>query len=229
MKLHYKIFRQNGFTLVEMLIVMTVIAILAMLTIPTVIMTNKERTFADMLNQTYQKVEMALILDKVLDFDISNYTISAITKDYTPKEFSDLLKKKLKIINYCDLTEIGCFGETTLTGYKLRMTNGSGILINKDFRGEFDPIDNTNKILGATYIDIDGPQGANKAGLDQFGFYTTYKGLIPMGGPKDNLMPFSDCLQNEGFACTAWVLINKNMDYKKCPKVINWENRKTCN
>ena len=102
MKLHYKIFRQNGFTLAEMLIVMTVIAILAMLTIPTVIMTNKERTFADMLNQTYQKVEMALILDKVLDFDISNYTISAITKDYTPKEFSDLLKKKLKIINYCD-------------------------------------------------------------------------------------------------------------------------------
>ncbi len=228
MKLYCKNLQQKGFTLAEMLIVMVVVAILAMLTIPTVVMTNKERTFADMLNQTYQKIEIALVMEKILDFDISGYEISAVTKDYTPKEFSEILKNKLKVINYCDLTESGCFGETELSGYKIRMTNGSGILVNKDFRGEVDPVDDTNKIIGATYIDIDGPQGANKAGIDQFGFYTTRKGLIPMGGPKDNLMPFSDCLQNGGFACTAWVLINKNMDYKNCPNVINWDNKTTC-
>lgn len=229
MKFSDKRLQEKGFTLAEMLIVMTVIAILAMLTIPTVVMTNKERTFADMLNKTYKKIEIALIMDKILDFDISDYEISALTKDYTPKEFSELLKEKLKTINYCGLNELGCFGDTELSGYKLRMTNGSGILVNNNFRGELDPVDSSNKILGATYIDIDGPQGANKAGIDQFGFYTTRKGLIPMGGPKDNLVPFSDCLQNEGFACTAWVLMNKNMDYKKCPNVINWETRTTCN
>ena len=228
MKQNCRKIQQKGFTLAEMLIVMVVVAILAMLTIPTVVMTNKERSFADMLNKTYQKIEIALTLDRIFDFDVSDYEISAVTKDYTPKEFSEMLKEKLKIINYCDLNELGCFGETELSGYKLRMTDGSGILINKDFRGEVDPVDNSNKILGSTYIDIDGPQGANKAGIDQFGFYTTMKGLIPMGGPKDNLVSFSECLQNGGFACTAWVLINKNMDYKNCPNVVNWENKATC-
>lgn len=217
------------FTLAEMMVVMTIVAIMAMLTIPTVVKTNRDRAFSDMLAKEYQKIETALILNKILAFDVSEYQISAIGHPYKPEEFFELLLKKLKTIKNCGHTEEGCFGNTNLQGYKLRLVTGAGILVNDDFRGQRDSVDSSNKILGATYIDIDGPIGANKPGIDQFGFYTTKKGLIPMGGPQDTIVPFSYCLQNGGFACTAWVLINKNMDYKNCPNVINWETKKTCN
>lgn len=223
-------FKHNsGFTLAEMLVVMTVIGIMAMLTIPTLVTTNRDKTFADILTKEYQKIENALILEKFLGFDVSSYNISIMEKPYKSGEFFALLLKKLKVIKNCGEIEEGCFGATSINGYKLRLVSGAGIIVNNDFRGEQDPVDPTNKILGSTYIDVDGPLGANRAGTDQFGFYTTLKGLIPMGGPQDNLMPFANCLKNPDFTCSAWVLINKNMNYKNCPNAINWDRKKTCN
>ncbi len=218
----------KSFTLAEMLIVMTIVAIMAMLTIPTVVKTNRDRAYADKLDKIYEKIETALILDKILGLDVSSYGINAIDKSMDSERYFALLIEKLKTIKYCKSEQEGCFGKTNLQGYKLRLINGAGILVNDNFRGEFDSVDRNNLILGSTYIDIDGPSGANKAGVDQFGFYTTLKGLIPMGGPQDKLVKFSECLKDYGFACTAWVLVNKNMDYKNCPNVINWETRTRC-
>ena len=218
----------NSFTLAEMLVVMLVIAIMAMLTIPTVVKTSRDKAYSEKLAQTYQKIETALILDKILGFDISSYEISALNKSYTPKAFFYLLNEKLKTIRNCGTSNEGCFGQTSINGYSMRLISGAGILVNDDYAGEVDSVDRHNKILGSTYIDIDGPIGPNKAGLDQFGFYTTLKGLIPMGGPQDELVPFSKCLNDGGFACSAWVLVNKNMDYNKCPKILNWENKTQC-
>lgn len=224
-----KIVKINSFTLAEMLIVMAIIGIMAMLAIPTVIKTTRDREYADMLNKAYNKIESALILNKILNIDVSSYEIYAISNDMDSQELYQLFKEKLKVLRDCGYTDVGCFGESNLTGYKIRLISGEGILTNNDFRGNYDPVDNKNGILGAAYIDIDGPTGPNKPGIDQFGFYTTYKGLIPMGGPQDNIIPFSECLSEGGFACSAWVLVNKNMDYNICPKIINWETKKSCN
>ena len=220
--------KNKSFTLAEMLVVMTIIAVLAMLTIPTVITTNRDRAYSEKLEKTYQKIENSLIINQILGLDVSSFGVSAINKPMNSKQFYEILLGTLKIIKDCNSTEEGCFDSDNLSGYKLRMLNGAGILINDDFSGETDSVDSNNKIMGSTYIDIDGINGINKAGIDQFGFYTTLKGLIPMGGPQDKLMPFSQCLAEGGFACSAWVLVNKNMDYKKCPKVLNWENRTSC-
>lgn len=220
--------RLKSFTLAEMLVVMTVIAILAMLTIPTVVKTNKARAYSDMLEKVYEKVETALILDKIFGLDVGSYGISAIDKTTKTKKYFEMLNEKLKTIKTCGIGEEGCFGATDIQGYKLRLISGAGIMVNDDYRGEYDPVDRNNPILGSTYIDIDGPIGPNRPGADQFGFYTTSKGLIPMGGPQDNIVKFSNCLNNGGFACTAWVLVNKNMDYNNCPKVLNWETRLRC-
>ncbi|MBR1942470.1 type II secretion system protein [bacterium] len=220
--------KMKCFTLAEMLIVMVIIGIMAMLAIPTVIQTSRDKTFSDMLNKEYQRIENALILEKILGFDVSGYQISSINQPLNSKKFFALLLEKLKTIKNCGRTDEGCFGTTELDGYKMRLLSGAGILVNDDYRGRTDSVDPSNAILGSTYIDIDGPTGANKPGVDQFGFYTTFKGLIPMGGPQDEIVPFSQCLEQEGFACTAWVLVNKNMDYKNCPKVINWETKTRC-
>jgi len=218
----------KSFTLAEMLVVMTVVAVLAMLTIPTVVQKNRDRAIADMLDKVYEKIETALIVDKIFGLDVSSYNINAINKSLSLENYFTLLNDKLKVIKNCGSNEEGCFGPTELSGYKMRLISGAGILVNDNFMGEFDPVDRNNPILGSTYIDIDGPIGANRAGVDQFGFYTTLKGLIPMGGPQDTIMKFSECVNNGGFACTAWVLVNKNMDYKNCPNVINWETKIRC-
>lgn len=212
-----------------MMVVMTIVAVMAMLTIPTVVKTNKDRALSDLLSKTYEKIETALILEKFLGFDVSSYNISAIDRPFRSDEFFGLLVNKLKTIKNCGPSIEGCFGNTDLRGFSLRLVSGAGILVNDDFRGAYDPVDSNNLILGATYIDVDGPVGGNKPGLDQYGFYTTRKGLIPMGGPQDGLVPFSNCIQNGGFACSAWVLLNKNRDYQKCPNTINWNTKKTCN
>ena len=222
----------NAFTLAEMLVVLFVIGVISMMTIPTVVKVNKERAISDLLSENYKKIELALVIDKISNFDVTDFGFSALNKPYRADEFTEILRKKMKVLNYCKPSEGSCgFESQTLRGYKLRMMNGSSMLINDDFRGDYDPVDNTNRILGATYIDVDGPNGSNTAGRDQFGFYTTQKGLIPMGGPKDRLVPFSDCISQQGlsFACSAWVLLNENMDYKNCPNVINWGDKTTCN
>lgn len=222
--------RKNlAFTLAEMLVVMTVIAVVAMLSIPTVVLTNRDKAFSDMLIKEYQNIEKAFFLEKLFNLDVSEYDISFVDRPYRPETLFIMLSKKLKTIKICGEMELGCFGENELKGFKMRLVSGAGILVNDDFRGEVDPTDETSRIFGSTYIDVDGPIGVNKAGVDQFGFYMTRKGLIPMGGPQDRLVPFSNCLTDGGFSCTAWVLINKNMNYKKCPNVINWETKKTCN
>ncbi len=219
----------KSFTLAEMLVVMVIVATLAMLTIPTVVKTNRDRAYANKLDAVYEKIETALILDKIFGLDVGKFGISAINKDMRITDFFAMLNEKLKTIKNCGSNQEGCFGATTMQGYKLRLISGAGILVNDDFYGEYDSVDPNNPIVGSTYIDVDGPIGLNQAGLDQFGFYITPKGLIPMGGPQDVLMKFSDCLNNgSGFACSAWVLVNKNMDYRNCPNVLNWENRTRC-
>ena len=218
----------KSFTLAEMLVVMTIVAVLAMLTIPTVVTTNRDRAYSEMLEKTYQKIENTLIITKILGMDVSGMEYSSVDKSMNAEQFYKLLNSTLKTIKDCNLNEEGCFGTTGLRGYKLRLISGAGILVNDDFRGEVDSVDRNNRIKGTTYIDIDGINGSNKPGVDQFGFYITLKGLIPMGGPQDRLVPFSRCLNEGGFACTAWILVNKNMDYKRCPKVINWENKTSC-
>ena len=218
----------KSFTLAEMLVVMVIVATLAMLTIPTVVKTNRARAYSDMLNKIYEKIETALILDKIFGLDVGSYGISAMNKNMDVESYIALLNEKLKTIKNCGTKDDGCFGPTDLQGYKLRLISGAGILVNDLFRGETDSVDINNLILGSTFIDINGPVAPNKPGVDQFGFYTTLKGLIPMGGPQDKLVKFSNCLEKGGYACTAWVLVNKNMDYNNCPKVLNWETKTSC-
>ena len=126
----------NGFTLAEMLVVMLIIAVMAMLTIPTVVKTNRDRAYSDMLDKTYQKIETALIVDRIFGLDISSYGISQVDRNFNSKTFFMLLNEKLKVIKNCGMSEEGCFGPTDLPGYKLRLISGAGLLVNDDFRGE---------------------------------------------------------------------------------------------
>lgn len=57
-------------------------------------------------------------------------------------------------------------------------------------------------------------------------FYLTKQNIMPAGTENETGWPFSTCYSHGG-ACTAWVLINENMDYLKC-KGLSWSGNKKC-
>ena len=91
-------------------------------------------------------------------------------------------------------------------------------------------------LCGTIIIDVNGPARPNMLGVDVFGFYISGTSLIPMGFYGDDFSFNSNCLKNNmtnnenGLACTAWALTNKNMDYRKCSAgdVIDWTTSTSC-
>lgn len=90
---------------------------------------------------------------------------------------------------------------------------------------------------GNVYIDINGASMPNTLGVDVFGFYLSEKTLIPMGFFGDAFDFNNNCLREKpkakdtnGLACSAWVIKNKNMEYRKCQagSRITWTEATTC-
>ncbi len=90
---------------------------------------------------------------------------------------------------------------------------------------------------GEVYIDINGASIPNTLGVDVFGFYLSGKTLIPMGFLGDSFDFNNNCLREKpkaqdtnGLGCTAWVIKNKNMEYRKCQagSRITWTDSVTC-
>lgn len=87
-------------------------------------------------------------------------------------------------------------------------------------------------ICAEIFIDINGMQNPNTFGRDVFIFYWTKNGLIPVGSQEEHShVTFSTCSKNvansSGYGCTAWVLVNENMDYLHCDG-LSWSGKKTC-
>ncbi|MBQ8668167.1 type II secretion system protein [bacterium] len=73
------------------------------------------------------------------------------------------------------------------------------------------------------YVDVNGPAIPNMLGVDVFGFYLSGNDILPMGFYGDDFSFEFNCMREKpnagpdnGLACTAWALKNKNMEYRKC-------------
>ena len=92
---------------------------------------------------------------------------------------------------------------------------------------------------GFINVDLNGyKKGPNRYGDDTFGFYLYQNKIIPMGmpGSKTNYAGTfnNSCKANTltngtfGLACTAWVLMNDNMDYLHCPEELSFSGKTSC-
>lgn len=96
-------------------------------------------------------------------------------------------------------------------------------------RGLSAPLQN---VCGAYSVDINGIKGPNQLGKDLFEFYLTRDGIIPRGVAQDTTTPFdTTCASgNDGRGCTAWVIMNENLDYlKKGCTDLTWGGKTSCN
>ena len=89
---------------------------------------------------------------------------------------------------------------------------------------------------GYFYLDVNGfNKPPNTFEKDVFKFYLVIDDIIPAGMPKDGVwtQTLEQCLnprdRNSGAGnCTAWVIINKNMDYIHCPDKLGWDKASSC-
>ncbi|MBR6722113.1 type II secretion system protein [bacterium] len=98
-----------------------------------------------------------------------------------------------------------------------------------------DPLE--RPLCGEIIVDVNGPSIPNMLGVDVFGFYLSGNDILPMGFMGDEFEFNYNCLRekpdaksNNGLACTAWALKNKNMEYRKCQAGVrlSWTGSKRC-
>ena len=122
----------------------------------------------------------------------------------------------------------------------ISLIEGSSIAIKTNStycNGKINTFDGLERPLcGLVYIDVNGQAKPNILGVDLFGFYLSGNTLLPMGFYGDEFKFSNNCrldIKNSdtnGLGCSAWALINKNMDYRKClaGKFLDWTTKTRC-
>ena len=240
-------FHKKAFTLSEVLITLGIIGVVAALTIPA------------MVNNT-QATETVSKLKKVYATLSSAYTL-AVQENGTPENWNlpnntvlgsanmiNALAPYLEIINHCG-TATSCYPKTYPMYSNteiaippnvrdiIHLSDGTLIRAYPTSSTCLFPVGTTSALsnsCGIYNIDTNGFKGPNKAGVDQFDFWLTKYGIIPLGTKDETYYPFvSYCIFNNtggsnGLGCTAWVILNGNMDYKKCSG-LSWTGSTSCN
>ena len=237
--------KRTAFTLAEVFITLGIIGIVAALTLPTLTSRYQEKVFITRLEKTYSILVSAYKLAVEengsstgwgLSFDEDGATLLAekmkpyliVTKDCgidkkqmcLPDRYYDY---KGQFLNYA--------GTQANSAYVVALADGTVL----QFRGQ----DSSHALFpdGFIYVDLNGKKRPNRYGVDVFGFDIYDDTLSPMGQlhSKRNTYGWSYCksateesILAYGWACTAWVLVNKNMDYIRCRGDLDWEEQTSC-
>lgn len=237
--------RKFAFTLAEVLITLGIIGIVAALTLPSFIAKYQEKVFITKLEKTYSILSSAYKLAVEENGSATNWGLTYDSKGGTL--LFERMKPYLNIAKDCGIDQTQkCLPQnyTDYLGNELAYayTRGNqtytvilsdGILLS--FLGENSDIANFPD--GYIYVDLNGQKSPNRYGVDYFGFYIYDNSLYPLGelNTKRNTYGWSYCQSKDennilayGYACTAWVLTNKNMDYIRCRKDLNWSSKTSC-
>ncbi len=181
---------KKGFTLTELLMAMTIVGVIAVLTVPILMNNIQNRVFAN------QVKNMAATIEQLAQDEL----IAHRTRDLSDTDFGDPAKllsdKHFSIVKKCTASNSkkDCW-KTTATGkdkvtYKFLNKSGNanpstaGITImlkNGVIMRYTKPASTYNKsedIVGQMLFDINGNDKPNIAGRDFFGFFVTNKGKI---------------------------------------------------
>lgn len=216
---------KKGFTLAEILITLTIIGILAALTIPAIIentqkaeMTARYRKTYSMLTQVYN----SLTADgNSMDIIWAGNSASVL----------NIFATRLNIAKRCGSAP-GCWPDVNYTyldgslrgninqvGYETTMLNDGTSILFWDDSGNcthsygtgpgplYNPLSNSS--CGNIGVDINGFNGPNQMGRDYFEFHVTKTGIFPDGGYDGDTCNLS----GQGWGCGAKILKEGAMNY----------------
>lgn len=226
----------GAFTLAEVLITLGIIGVVAAMTMPSLIQNYQEKATVTKLKKFYSLVSQAYV--SILNDEGGSDTLQA----GDDLEMMEKFGKYLKYQKTCGRNK-GCFPNVTYksvtgngynkweddTTYRSRaiLTDGTLIMFNLNALRN-----NSDNFYAQIYVDINGFKGPNQLGRDFFYFYISPEKIVP-GGAKVLETIFPDqkfdenCIQQNGYACAAWVIYNENMDYLHC-KDLSWDGKHSC-
>lgn len=168
----------------------------------------------------------------------------------------DTLSPYMKVVSRCTHDMPKC-SELLLDSYKINTLDGSlrgegtsgaeaallladGIMVTGGYTSSKDCTKQagTSNMLKNVCADFSIKIGPKKpiytTGKNSFYFYVTKYGIYPIGMPEDTQITFENhCSRSKkssdlnGYGCTAWVIMNGNMDYLHCDD-LSWDGKKTC-
>lgn len=230
--------KKTAFTLAEVLITLGIIGVVAAMTMPSLIQNYQEKATVTKLKKCYSLVSQAYV--SILNDEGGSDTLQA----GDDLEMMEKFGKYLKYQKTCGRNK-GCFPNVTYksvtgNGYskwedyttdrsRAILTDGTLIMFNKSalWRGN-----EGNYLYAQIYVDINGFKGPNQLGRDFFYFYINPEKIVPGGAKaleeKNEGQKFTkNCIQQNGYACAAWVIYNENMDYLHC-KDLSWDGKHSC-
>ena len=229
--------KKAAFTLAEVLITLGIIGVVAAMTMPSLIQNYQEKATVTKLKKCYSLVSQAYV--SILNDEGGSDTLQA-GDDF---EMMEKFGKYLKYQKTCGRNK-GCFPNVTYksvtgNGYnkweddttdrsRAILTDGTLIMFNKNAMWR----DEGNYLYAQIYVDINGFKGPNQLGRDFFYFYISPEKIVPAGAKaleeKNEDQKFTkNCIQQNGYACAAWVIYNENMDYLHC-KDLSWDGKHSC-
>lgn len=243
-----------GFTLAEILIVMSIIGLVAEATIPVLVQKFDERVTVIRVKKAYSMLSQAYSLATIENGSASEWGSGSEGQAYPDDDYAFNVMSKLlphlKTIKTCRGKEKGCYPPVmykTLSGKnwthfdnnvalaKAQLADGTLIAYydyGDECKREVGPSEISKTVCGSIEIDTNGWSGPNVYGRDCFPFFLTSKGILPVGAKGDDYLEsgFEDNCQGEdkpGGACTAWVIENENLDYIKCDG-LSWDGKRSC-
>lgn len=230
--------KKAAFTLAEVLITLGIIGVVAAMTMPSLIQNYQEKATVTKLKKCYSLVSQAYV--SILNDEGGSDTLQA----GDDLEMMEKFGKYLKYQKTCGRNK-GCFPNVTYksvtgNGYskweddttdrsRAVLTDGTLIMFNKSAMWGGNE---GNYLYAQIYVDINGFKGPNQLGRDFFYFYISPEKIVPAGAKaleeKNEDQKFTkNCIQQNGYACAAWVIYNENMDYLHC-KDLSWDGKHSC-
>ena len=222
-------FNKKAFTLAEVLVTLTIIGVVAAITVPTLSHNATKHATINTLKTTYSILSQAIYRAQADYGDASGWITE--NERWTEKgatEVAEKLKPYLKIEKDCGTYDekkecvsskylkrngesqgINC--ATDIRYYKMVLLNGSALLIKSTDNTSYQ---NENSHF-SIHVDTNNSLPPNKWGEDMFAFVYIENKLIPSGAPEQMSSFKESCLTKDGtgFGCAYYVLTTGKMDY----------------
>ena len=238
----------KGFTLAEILITLSILGVVAAITMSSIVPNYQERIRVTQLKKAYLDLQSSYLMAVTQYGPFTRWGVtgnSSVNKDEdgnpdslslssSTDEVTNRILSKLDV-NYNN--SASAYAYSFLGGYSNKLSNFSpkwssknGMTFNwawissKNCNGESGTLKN---ICGDILVDLNGSKGPNVVGQDIFNFYITKDRIVPTGEKNQERRTLSNnfCNRNinkdfNGYACAAWVIEKGNMDYLR--KDISW-------
>ncbi len=217
-----------AFTLAEVLITLTIIGVVAAMTIPTVVKNYQETQSIAQLKKVQTTFEQAVSGARLKYGPVATWDVVDGSDESTARVVS-YLKPYLKIIRDCGNTP-GCWSEQntkTLNGGQLSSINNrtggneyaitlvDGVNVNFDVYTQGDNVlgVNLDRDTLSLFVDVNGNKKPNTLGRDVFVFFIKAPGEIVPAGVDNNS---ARCKKTDsGVDCAAKVLKEGKINYLK--------------